>query len=445
MTTVIRVIALLGTVCMCYMIYTIRPYKRTTDQEADGPVLSSLVDGPGGQRQVINKEPIGLPANFEETPPSAVVQPGATSPTVFGAQDVRSAHVPPLSEMHAPSEKTADRASTDRYLFVCVQYGRHNNQLIELAKSYSIAYHSNRTLVLPEFYKKHPHDDWTRPAEEFYDLTAGPVSVLTIGQFVAIWGNYTWKEEEVMCIDGARRCMYYKGRIPCKKLQPIPSEDAMKNVQLVLKGPQLVVTGGENTFFANVPQSPCMYKWLKLQPRYREEVARAQQLFQLPQDYFALHLRWMENKCRWALGKAHTKAYEKHGLPKPDFVKDIFPMCQMQDWYYRKYWNGTDRFFVAHDHQFDGAKYVNLTKDGAVFYSSSQAQGIFKGEDGMVIDFWLLVGAKHFVGNAMSTLSMNVCGVRSALGKHCDNMQQLADLYPCFPHPDFDKGYKPVK
>ena len=99
MTTVIRVIALLGTVCMCYMIYTIRPYKRTTDQEADGPVLSSLVDGPGGQRQVINKEPIGLPANFEETPPSAVVQPGATSPTVFGAQDVRSAHVPPLSEV----------------------------------------------------------------------------------------------------------------------------------------------------------------------------------------------------------------------------------------------------------------------------------------------------------------------------------------------------------
>ena len=35
-----------------------------------------------------------------------------------------------------------------------------------------------------------------------------------------------------------------------------------------------------------------------MQPRYREEVARAQQLFQLPQDYFALHLRWMENKCR---------------------------------------------------------------------------------------------------------------------------------------------------
>ena len=30
--------------------------------------------------------------------------------------------------------------------------------------------------------------------EEFYDLTTGPVRVLTIKQFVDIWGNYSWQE-----------------------------------------------------------------------------------------------------------------------------------------------------------------------------------------------------------------------------------------------------------
>eukprot|EP00668_Euglena_longa_P036206 GGOE01046540.1.p1 GENE.GGOE01046540.1~~GGOE01046540.1.p1 ORF type:complete len:362 (+),score=29.38 GGOE01046540.1:186-1271(+) len=243
------------------------------------------------------------------------------------------------------------------------------------------------------------------------------------------------------CRPGRCVCGHTRGHIPCASLTPLPFPDGRRNVEHVQAGPQLVVTGGENTFFANVPHSPCMYRWLKLQPKYEAEVRRAQLALKLPTDYFGLHVRWMENKCRWALGKAHARAYEKHNLPKPDFLQDIFPMCQMQPNYYRKFWNHTGNFFVAHDHQSDAAFYRKLVRDGAVFYASFKGFSALQGDEAMLLDFWLLVGAKVFVGNAMSTLSMNVCGVRTALGRQCDNMQLMAKMYPCFLHPDFDKAF----
>eukprot|EP00668_Euglena_longa_P018483 GGOE01023061.1.p1 GENE.GGOE01023061.1~~GGOE01023061.1.p1 ORF type:complete len:417 (+),score=72.77 GGOE01023061.1:95-1345(+) len=364
--------------------------------------------------------------------PQPLVQQAPELPAATSAVDPARAW--PTAQERVPRVQVEQE---ERFLFVCVQYGRHNNQLISLAKSYSLAYHSNRTLVLPQMYKKHPHDESTRPAEQFYDLSSGPVRVRTSAEFQALWGNHS----EVMCVDGARRCTYTRGHIPCASLTPLPFPDGRRNVEHVQAGPQLVVTGGENTFFANVPHSPCMYRWLKLQPKYEAEVRRAQLALKLPTDYFGLHVRWMENKCRWALGKAHARAYEKHNLPKPDFLQDIFPMCQMQPNYYRKFWNHTGNFFVAHDHQSDAAFYRKLVRDGAVFYASFKGFSALQGDEAMLLDFWLLVGAKVFVGNAMSTLSMNVCGVRTALGRQCDNMQLMAKMYPCFLHPDFDKAF----
>lgn len=43
-------------------------------------------------------------------------------------------------------------------------------------------------------YKKHPYDETTRPAEEFYDLSGGPVRVLTSGEFQTRWGGHTWQQ-----------------------------------------------------------------------------------------------------------------------------------------------------------------------------------------------------------------------------------------------------------
>ena len=75
---------------------------------------------------------------------------------------------PPLGNCTWPHE---------RFIFVCVSYGRHNNQLIELAKSWSLAYHTNRTLVLPKFYRKFMNDEGTRPTQEFYNIS-GPVRMV---------------------------------------------------------------------------------------------------------------------------------------------------------------------------------------------------------------------------------------------------------------------------
>jgi hypothetical protein len=44
-----------------------------------------------------------------------------------------------------------------------------------------------------------------------------------------------------------------------------------------------------------------------------------------------------------------------------------------------------------------------------------------KGLTSMLVDFWTLVQADIFVGNQMSTLSVNVCRRRVAMGKPCDN------------------------
>eukprot|EP01010_Urceolus_cornutus_P000653 NODE_1170_length_1064_cov_272.241379_g894_i0.p1 GENE.NODE_1170_length_1064_cov_272.241379_g894_i0~~NODE_1170_length_1064_cov_272.241379_g894_i0.p1 ORF type:complete len:303 (-),score=44.58 NODE_1170_length_1064_cov_272.241379_g894_i0:60-968(-) len=249
---------------------------------------------------------------------------------------------------------------------------------------------------------------------------------------------------QVPCVDGIRRCHYYSSHIHCKGAFNLGSEDAWQNVKF-LNGPwPIVVVGGENTFFANVPHSPCMYRWMQLQEKYDAEVQRFRRESPLPQKYFALHLRWMENKCRWALGKAHTHAYAKHGLPVPDFVKVVFPMCVMQKYYYRRYWDRKEKFYVATDLQQESNVYRNLSEDGAVFYTTPHTHIKYTGDDGMVVDFWMLVHAEWFVGNAMSTLSLNVCGVRNARNKSCDNMKTLIEMFPCFPHPDFDKGYKPV-
>ena len=78
--------------------------------------------------------------------------------------------------------------------------------------------------------------------------------------------------------------------------------------------------------------------------------------------------------------------------------------------------------------------------DGAAFYASEA----FGSEEGMVVEFWLCVGAGVFVGNAMSTVSMNVCAVRRAMDKPCANMDYMMAKYPCFPHPDFDKKLEPL-
>eukprot|EP00667_Euglena_gracilis_P014206 EG_transcript_14709 len=342
--------------CVAWLANTLRPYKAADER----PRRAGLAVGPPHSHsgeEAPKPQADALPVKVEPPPPVKSIHQ-ATAPT---------GGLPGDSAVSRMQDQSGDE---ERFLFVCVQYGRHNNQLIALAKSYSLAYHSNRTLVLPRMYKKHPYDETTRPAEEFYDLSGGPVRVLTSGEFQTRWGGHTWQQRDVLCIDGAQRCAYAKGRIPCSALARLPPASGQRNAAHVMSGPRLVVTGGENTFFANVPHSPCMYRWLKLQPKYQTAVRQAQEALKLPADYFGLHVRWMENKCRWALGKAHTKAYEKHGLPKPDFLRDIFPMCQMQPEYYRKFWNGTGPFFVAHDHQAETAYYRKLARDGAVFYSS---------------------------------------------------------------------------
>ena len=76
-----------------------------------------------------------------------------------------------------------------KYLFGCMVWGRHNNQLLTLAKLYAIAHRTNRTLVMPDFVQnpydsKHFDGNVARimPAFLLYDalaLAQGPVRVIS--------------------------------------------------------------------------------------------------------------------------------------------------------------------------------------------------------------------------------------------------------------------------
>ncbi len=44
------------------------------------------------------------------------------------------------------------------------------------------------------------------------------------------------------------------------------------------------------------------------------------------------------------------------------------------------------------------------------------------------VDFWALVGVDVFVGNQLSTVSVNVCRVRRSRGRACDNFHELGPL-----------------
>eukprot|EP01006_Ploeotia_vitrea_P058613 TRINITY_DN69816_c0_g1_i1.p1 TRINITY_DN69816_c0_g1~~TRINITY_DN69816_c0_g1_i1.p1 ORF type:complete len:472 (-),score=14.79 TRINITY_DN69816_c0_g1_i1:122-1537(-) len=337
-----------------------------------------------------------------------------------------------------------DGDQQERFVVCCTSYGRHNNQLIELAKSYSLAYHTGRTLVLPTFYHKFMGDEGTHPAEYFYDISNGPVKVITAEEWQTAQregGNNGTSGviSDALCVDHDRRCPILKN-IHCKtRIRPKQTDI----VTLIKAGRSakysVVVTGGENTFFSNVPHTPCMYSYLQLQPHFKNEVARYLANTALPKEYLAIHLRNFENRCG-TLGKKHAKARALHGLGVKGYVTEVLPMCAMKPSYYRRFWNEKGMFFVAHDRQSPKTTYHNLSADGAAFYKSEE----FTSEEGMVIEFWLCVHAKVFVGNAFSTLSLNICAARRAIGKNCTNLSYIYQKFPCFPHPDFERLYQPL-
>eukprot|EP00993_Chasmostoma_nieuportense_P001388 NODE_2275_length_1225_cov_77.780510_g2163_i0.p1 GENE.NODE_2275_length_1225_cov_77.780510_g2163_i0~~NODE_2275_length_1225_cov_77.780510_g2163_i0.p1 ORF type:complete len:374 (-),score=70.31 NODE_2275_length_1225_cov_77.780510_g2163_i0:39-1160(-) len=347
--------------------------------------------------------------------------------TLFTAASPTHTHTLPLTPTTSNLSAPPNVWGSNRFLMVCVAYGRHNNQLIALAKAYSIAYHTNRTLILPMFFQKRTGFN---AVESFYDVFDGPVAVVTLAAFMAHYGTREWKDS--LCVDYDRQC---KGLqyVTCGGHVHTHVRDANVFARS-LAGPQpMLVMGGQNTFLANVPHWPCMYHHLKLKPTLQHNVTQFIHT-RLQPRYAAVHLRFFENKCE-LLAARQAKALQSHEMRS----MDVRQMCAMQPQYFRQFWNTSGHYFVAHDHQSPKSRYNLLAADGVIFLRSDAIPDLHA----LLIEFWLCVDAEVFVGNSFSTMSLNICAVRRARGKPCANMDPIFDKYPCFPHPDLGRHYAP--
>ena len=333
--------------------------------------------------------------------------------------------------------RTEQYTDEGRYLFVCPNYGRTNNQVVSLAKAYTLAYYSRRTLVMTRWWHKaHGTDRKKGSVCKYFNFTGGPVRIITREEFGVL--RATWNDSFCGGLDRLDTCIHGE-KIQCAHTTRLSEQNPFINVKL-LSGPvELVALDGINSFFANVPQWPCIWSYVQIPQEYGEEVSRWTKAVGLSPGYLSLHLRFLENKCiRFA--KKHIEGFRTLGMPAPDLVRDVAPMCLMDKAYYSRWRNeSAGNFYVAHDFQFDRSTMHRLTADGARYYF-----GPIGGDERLIIDFWLSVEAGAFVGNAMSTMSLNICAARKALQKSCDNLDYIFKIYPCHPHPDFDKGFSPA-
>ena len=419
--------------------------------ETGPPALRPLVPSDGGPTEAAsqdgdNKGPSAFSVMDQLVAahgrPSGTSEPDIPGPTLAarGGRNVPRKTLlrsQPRAQRLALPPRTDARNASGRYLFVCPNYGRTNNQMVSLAKAYTLAYYSRRTLVMTRWWHKNSGTDKKRSSvDRYFNFTGGPVPIISRVHFGTL--AEAWPGSLCAGTDRLDTCLFGE-RVVCARTTRMSEHAPAVNVQL-LSGPQAVVAlDGHNSFFANVPHWPCIWSYARIPLEFSTEVDRWTAAAGLPTGFLALHMRFMENKCvRFA--KKHVEGFRLLGMPSPDLVTDLAPMCTMDKGYYSRWRNRSHaRFYVAHDFQFDRATMTRLTNDGATYY-----YGGIGGDERLIIDFWLCVEAGIFLGNAMSTMSLNVCSIRRALGKTCANLDYIFKLYPCHPHPDFDKGFTPA-
>eukprot|EP01062_Namystynia_karyoxenos_P024345 TRINITY_DN19478_c0_g1_i1.p2 TRINITY_DN19478_c0_g1~~TRINITY_DN19478_c0_g1_i1.p2 ORF type:complete len:446 (+),score=161.17 TRINITY_DN19478_c0_g1_i1:99-1436(+) len=337
-----------------------------------------------------------------QPPPSPPFSAGERTPAAAGTQS------PPLPEEPPPG------GCPQYYLY----YGnmprsRHSNHLASFVAALALARMLNRTLVVPPFTQD--NREWA--LADLYDTAP----LQAAGFCMERESEWTAREKRAKgASDGiAAGCIAMRGiatlprsaqrSLRCRQTAMVERKKELAvNLRAIRSLSRArVLTVPLTVYLSELLDAGCVWGLLRPAAHLRQAVASFAR--SLPSKYSAVHLRGLERSCA-----DRAKKFS----PDPVTRREVERQCAMDASYVLPLLRGSgggEKFFLADDGQRPQVS-AELRAAGGVSYS-----GPLRGLEAALVDFWLLAGAELFIGNQMSTLSVNVCRVRTGQGRPCNN------------------------
>lgn len=299
-----------------------------------------------------------------------------------------------------------------RYLWVGNTFGRHFNQLSNLLIGLALARHFGRTLVVPDFVEQGgvrigPESYYNltriseavcfvREADVSLDVATGNTGCVTMRGIAAVPRHPTGYK--VVCDTNVFVKFKKNASLVLKAIHEL-QVSALVVVPLVLYL--------QDHFLQELV---CLWKQLQPSGEVASIVSTARSELSLSSVYLGVHLRSLEGSCR---DRVRSLVKDSH------VAASVVEQCELSADYISHYRTGDEPMYLAHDGQ-QPQKVQELSKRYQV-RQWSDFKAVTGSHLSVFVDFWLLCQAKEFIGNQLSTLSINVCLCRRSRGLSCTN------------------------
>eukprot|EP01060_Flectonema_neradi_P015995 TRINITY_DN22612_c0_g1_i1.p1 TRINITY_DN22612_c0_g1~~TRINITY_DN22612_c0_g1_i1.p1 ORF type:complete len:363 (+),score=44.81 TRINITY_DN22612_c0_g1_i1:140-1228(+) len=317
--------------------------------------------------------------------------------------DVEIATPTPTVARKVPSKKSVGRCSNTRFItYGNMKKSRHFNRLMSFIGALALADRLGRTVVLAEAEGGGVDTD----IRNTYDM-----SILSQRYcFVDTLPKITNKTTGCMIMKGTKTNLNQ-----CTETSKVRSKLVWNDVNTAAYelNTNDVLYIPLTIYLNEMIDTFCIWKYLYPVPSIKLQV---EDISRKLHPYMAIHLRSLETSCEDRVRKKNL----------PEKAQQIMTQqCTMTPAYVaglQKVANIT-KLYIADDGQRPAVTSALTNK----FDTST-----YKGTNGLHIDFWMLVEADYFIGNQMSTLSMNACMARRGRGRLCNNfVGKTSKEVPC--------------
>eukprot|EP00668_Euglena_longa_P030320 GGOE01037783.1.p1 GENE.GGOE01037783.1~~GGOE01037783.1.p1 ORF type:complete len:509 (+),score=111.47 GGOE01037783.1:91-1527(+) len=315
----------------------------------------------------------------------------------------------------------------NRFLYVTMGYGQHNNQLIAVLNALAIAGALNRTLIMGPFIHMAPpdplpgvrHTGPRKPQRQFVDP-----------RYLYSWSGYRQQScfvhhaefflrnpapHHAICLQ-PRKDNIRRFDVICTRTVPVRRQQGERALQKARAVLHRLVYVPEAYWL--LPRT-LSRNYVPLAPSepIRQEVRRfKQEALRTDGDrYTAVHLRNFEGKCAFLMSRLlwAINATESQHRAAPQ-------QCEMSPRYIataQKHRVGVKQVVLLASDRQAPAREAPILRYGAVQYTSAvhSAQSLFL----LAVEFWLMVDAELFLPNVLSSVGWNVCQRRMQMGKDC--------------------------
>jgi len=344
------------------------------------------------------------------------------APTAVGQNRPRALRPRPRPRRHRFHEQPQltndhgmDQRGPNRFLkLTWPWYGQLANQLVTIAKAYTLASCWNRTLVIPPLAPN--TDQYPLDRLDPFDLFAaaalrnGPVAVLSLKQYQ----RYEIPLTSERCPRNSCLCCSRRPRCDCG-----PGTDA--EARTLLLDPKTTFLGNAgNDMNCSEPNS--LFRWLEPAPLIAQEVRPlVLKLSGGGSGFLGIHLRRLKPTeddaayCARKLAPMGRWYTEARGIPWYPTGQE----CYMPPALVNCYRHPTSQpIFLGTDGR-NTVAMEQLSGLGAVRFTPSSAFGPLRA---VLVDLFVLAQATTFVGHPLSTFSAVVCSLREARGLSCPNL-----------------------